>query len=335
MRLRLVVVVGVISVMGLLGCSGRAVNPAPAASVAMPPAASTSSADLAFVRGNHIWTVHPDGSGASQVTTGEAEDTQPAWSPDQESLAFIRKVSEFSAFPSWLCVIPARGGPPNLTQELNSNLQAVCFSPDGSRVAFAGFASDSEAGPVRIGIVDLRSRKTVYLAEAKGLMVGSVSLSWSPDGTRLLLGEGGQDLKGARTGVITIATPRIAWLKIPDSNEAHWSPDGRTIAFNQHTRSFSAVAIADAGGTLRRVLVRGAGQEGTPTPVWGACFSPDGGQVAFAGDDKSIWVIGVDGSGKHKVIDNASMPAGPQGSGSGAPVCRTSASSRTPEARMT
>lgn len=38
--------------------------------------------------GWHIWMVHPDGTGETELTTTKYEDSHPAWSPDSKQIAF-------------------------------------------------------------------------------------------------------------------------------------------------------------------------------------------------------------------------------------------------------
>ena len=45
---------------------------------------------IAFARGGDIWVVHADGTEERQLTSGAANDTDPAWSADGLRVAFSR-----------------------------------------------------------------------------------------------------------------------------------------------------------------------------------------------------------------------------------------------------
>ena len=113
------------------------------------------------------------------------------------------------------------------------------------------------------------------------------SLSWSPDGRRLALDDGGS------LWVVGLDGGHPSSLRTSGAHEPAWSPDGLEIAY---TKNFvdgvprSEIRTIAPDGTGDRRLTAG------DSPAW----SPDGAQIAYlrAGD---IWVINADGSGQHRV----------------------------------
>ena len=55
----------------------------------------------------HIWLVRPDGSGETELTTGELEHTYPSWSPDGGQIAFQCYVPDPDAFD--ICAVDVAG----------------------------------------------------------------------------------------------------------------------------------------------------------------------------------------------------------------------------------
>jgi dipeptidyl aminopeptidase/acylaminoacyl peptidase len=49
---------------------------------------------------NEIWLIHPDGTGAEQVTANGLDNSGPSWSPDSKSLAFA--INNNGAYSIWL-----------------------------------------------------------------------------------------------------------------------------------------------------------------------------------------------------------------------------------------
>jgi hypothetical protein len=63
--------------------------------VAAPPAQAAfpgQNGKIAFVVSGDIWTMNPDGSDRTQLTSGPATDDLPSWSPDGQKILFLREV---------------------------------------------------------------------------------------------------------------------------------------------------------------------------------------------------------------------------------------------------
>ena len=150
---------------------------------------------------------------------------------------------------------------------------------------------------------------TVFLTDGAGTKTDVVAkipgraeaLTWSPDGSKLLLdGDGtGSDFElqvvDAETGAVTPLAPS------PSSNEggASWSPDGDTVAFfSNREGDFAGYTVPAAGGEPVRVTPE------TAPGVADLAWSPDGTQLAFSSTsnvDSDVWLVGADGSSPKKV----------------------------------
>jgi dipeptidyl aminopeptidase/acylaminoacyl peptidase len=90
-----------------------------------------------------IWLVHVDSDdpakSLAQLTTSQAEDLTPAWSPDGKTIAYITQIDPklFWYGTYHLAVVPASGGEPRiLTRSLDREVTAPRFSPDGRWIYF-------------------------------------------------------------------------------------------------------------------------------------------------------------------------------------------------------
>jgi dipeptidyl aminopeptidase/acylaminoacyl peptidase len=82
---------------------------------------------------NDLWKVKIDGSGLTQLTTGDAADTSPRWAPDGKSVFFLSTRSGSSQV--WR--LPAGGGEPVQVTDLPLDIGSYRLSPDGTRLAFS------------------------------------------------------------------------------------------------------------------------------------------------------------------------------------------------------
>ena len=263
--------------------------------------------DIAYVRSDHIWRARSDGSEPVQLTSDSGADFAPAWSPDHTHIAFVHRDDPDSMTTSTLCVVPAAGGQVS-RWEFNRSIAALCYSPDGDRIALAELLLSGDSPAKRISVLDTASGETTVVRRLRDPWTTGLAVSWSPDGDRLLVGLSKQDAEDQQTGVLTLDSGKLVWLPIPDACQANWSPDGRSIVVTQATQGYTAVSIADTLGSVQRVLVRASGLGSGGRPVLGGSFSPDGSRVAY-GDGTAIWTIGVDGKTKRRVIAHGEQPA--------------------------
>jgi Tol biopolymer transport system component len=197
---------------------------------------------------------------------------------------------------------------------------APSFSADGRRLVFER-QSRLGYGTIQIARADGSGERTI---PGEGHHP-----SLAPGGTRLALDSGGavwiESLDGShRTRLATGTDPewspdgrRIAFVRdgdlyvtrvssgterrvTSDGGNAgpSWSPAANALAFWHTTSGAIAVETIGAGGAHRRKLAAGM------QPAW----SPDGAQIAYAGDG-GIWSMRANGSRKRLLVRNAFMPA--------------------------
>ena len=169
----------------------------------------------------HLWTVNPDGTGATTI----AEGSWPSWSPDGLKIAYMAadgiRVANPDGSGSQLA-IPGAFYP--------------AWSPDGAKLAYTRRLADGT--------------DELYLANVDGTGETRVTFntvtdshpSWSPDGTRIAF----DSVRAGRADVFVINTDGSGETRITSVGLNHypdWSPDG----------SADRVDV-DPGGRQRRHL---------------------------------------------------------------------------------
>ena len=284
------------------------------------PTSFAAPARIAFVANDDIHTIAADGSDRRRLTTKEGEhtNTEPAWSPDGRSIAFVRDLSiedhpdidDFTQSQIWL--MDRDGGnqrpyaPPS---PRNTYDTSPAWSPDGDRLVFARLRSGSSRPSLIVMGPDGTATRTLVRERAE-----LESPAWSPDGTTILYSRTTWDDDYPyydRPELWSVPADGGAPRRIArDAEQAAWSPDGKRIAFvsvrdknggrcghDDQCSYAGELYVANADGTGSMRLTSGKGDERAPS------WSADGERIVFqsdrnfvAGEKHELYSIRPDGS---------------------------------------
>ncbi len=99
-------------------------------------------------RYTHLWTVPAGGGEARQLTGGDVDDGEVAWSPDGFRIAFVsnRTPERDRNSISAIYTVPSSGGETRALVDCDGDFATPAWSPDGTTLAFLGHASAIEGG---------------------------------------------------------------------------------------------------------------------------------------------------------------------------------------------
>ena len=262
-----------------------------------------------------IFLVSPDTSAKHALTSPSAEnvgDFNPAFSPDAQSIAFVRKISVESSDKSDIYIVPITGGEPRRLTFDNTSFAGLTWSADGRDIIF----SSSRAG----------ASMSLWRIPASGGAAERVALDGldfffpniSRHGNRLTYVQPASEDANIYRIELSDTTSKNPPTKLIASTRLdggpQFSPDGRRIAFHSDRSGPLEIWMCDSDGTNLVQLTSLNKRAGSPR------WSPDGQQIAFDfyGEGKGdVYAISVEGGQPRPIVTDDSDDHWPSWSADG------------------
>jgi Tol biopolymer transport system component len=231
------------------------------------PAISPDSRLVVFVMNKYddfdLYQIDLNDSKLTQLTDSVGNSFSPDYSPDGKQILFINRVADGN---SGLWIMGSKGEDPHQLYAGSKDIVGASWSPDGTMVAFA-MVVDSQY-TFEIFIIDLQDLKAKPRRISHDLTGIGGSISWSPDGKKLLIFAG--PVAAREVYSIDIKTSSITQLTFGGNNAAaSYSPDGRYIVYNSLRNNNQAdLYIMRADGHSTRQLTA------NPDPDWQPKWGP-------------------------------------------------------------
>jgi TolB protein len=208
----------------------------------------------------HIFAMNADGSGLTQITSGDGDEIDATWSPDGTRLAVETQRS--SSEPTGIAIVDVATGELHMITEnpIGGDDAFPAWSPDGTRIAFAR-SRGSQQFPSAVFIVDVDGRGLQRVTPRR---LNAYRPAWSPDGTQIIFNTNDTPERIQDAEIYIVASDGSGLRRLTHEENASafrptWSPDGEWILFTrfafpgQLTRSFDIYVMRPDGTDLRPV----------------------------------------------------------------------------------
>jgi Tol biopolymer transport system component len=198
-----------------------------------------------------------------------------------------------------------------IVDDQGKNRRRLTSEPPPTRITHAEWSP--KGGAILIQS-ELPAAEEFWTIEADGTGLRRIGkgggASWSPDGSEIAIGEGGDEISivdkhGAPRRTIKLGIEEDLYA----DPLAAWSPDGSLIAVNVLAASTESQIYIVAADGKSRAKPLGEREEGVSEEL--AAWSPDGKAIAFvrinadASDGQEVFVVRRDGTGRRRVAIGA------------------------------
>ncbi len=164
---------------------------------------------VALSKDGNICIIGVDGSGFTKLTSGDALDVSPSWSPDGSQIVFV---SDRAGRPQ-LYLMNSDGSGQRKISTMGMDHGSPRFSPDGQMIAF-----EANPGPWRIYVMNADGSGVRRVSDGPG---SDEHPSWSPDGRTLVYSSGG----GGSSSLFLVSALGGKPVRLTDGRAMDLQPD--------------------------------------------------------------------------------------------------------------
>ena len=257
---------------------------------------------------SHIYTVSPDGTGLTPLTSGVSWNAQPGWSSTYQQIVFVSNRYDTAILVPQVYTMNLKAG---ITKRITYSGMAEhspAFSADGKKITFVR----NVPGGSKVVVINSDGSGEVVFPYAK-----SLAPSFSPDGQRVVFSSTMHSTSGdAMAREIYVANvngtglTRITTDGLYNHNPV-FTPDGTKIVFESYRGSVDGIYKMNPDGSNIEMLAKAA--VGSGDWLGWATVNAASSKVLFwtdmAGKDE-LRVVGIDGGATTVVPLPASIEPG-------------------------
>ena len=203
--------------------------------------------------------IDADGTDAINLSRDPGQDTDPAWSPDGETIAFT---SEGDGGPGLFLMHSSGLDKRGLDGDGGGENTTPAWSPDGSEIAFT-----SQRDGLNISVMDADGANQTMLTTDPADDAGP---AWSPDGTKIAF----HSLRDGNAEIYVMNADGSGQTRVTNNSGEDmwpsWSRDGSMIAFESDRGGERDVYIIRPDGTDLQRVTTGGGY----APAWSPVPTP-------------------------------------------------------------
>jgi Tol biopolymer transport system component len=240
-----------------------------------------------------IYLINADGTGSVPLIPDQRtafNNYNPKWSPEGERIAFI---SGRYTTAGLFTIFSDGTDQKSLALSAVESIHALAWSPDGTRLAYVftrshynGRQYESQAS-IKFIYPDGAVQTLALLPKDLDPFIYA-ALSWSPDGTRLILASGHKGNAADSQQIYILWADGSGLTRITDGpanhNQPRWAPDGEWIAFVEDRGAAKDIYVMNvenairSPGTLTPIRLTTTGKD--HDPQWQPVAAPSAEQAA-------------------------------------------------------